>query len=214
LQLIVAHIIEYWIFCVTWDEEVALFKGHATRIAALHEKRRADRPLDGIPDAANSPTNRSTLDDGAAVPAHGCARRRAATPAAHAASNAADKRIINGQTDVSQLVPFKYKWAWEKYLATCANHWMPGSEHDARHRALERPERPDRRRRRIIKRNLASSYRRCANNIWAPIATSPRPGAVSSCCARPLRSDPHARLPVHRRVARPGRKRDLQRLQR
>jgi ribonucleotide reductase beta subunit family protein with ferritin-like domain len=33
--------------------------------------------------------------------------------------------IINGQTDVNQLVPFKYKWAWEKYLATCANHWMP-----------------------------------------------------------------------------------------
>ena len=47
---------------------------------------------------------------------------------AHAAAerrvNAADKRIINGQTDVNQLVPFKYKWAWEKYLATCANHWM------------------------------------------------------------------------------------------
>jgi ribonucleoside-diphosphate reductase beta chain len=61
--------------------------------------------------------------------------------------NAADKRIINGQTDVNQLVPFKYKWAWEKYLATCANHWMPQEgEHVARHRDLERPERPDRRR--------------------------------------------------------------------
>ena len=52
----------------------------------------------------------------------------AQAPAASAAQrrvNAADKRIINGQTDVNQLVPFKYKWAWEKYLATCANHWMP-----------------------------------------------------------------------------------------
>jgi len=39
--------------------------------------------------------------------------------------NAADKRIINGTTDVNQLVPFKYKWAWEKYLAGCSNHWMP-----------------------------------------------------------------------------------------
>jgi ribonucleoside-diphosphate reductase beta chain len=39
--------------------------------------------------------------------------------------NLVDKRIINGTTDVNQLVPFKYKWAWEKYLATCANHWMP-----------------------------------------------------------------------------------------
>ena len=36
-----------------------------------------------------------------------------------------DKRIINGQADVNQLVPFKYKWAWDKYLAGCANHWMP-----------------------------------------------------------------------------------------
>ena len=35
--------------------------------------------------------------------------------------NIADKRIINGQTDVNQLVPFKYKWAWDKYLAACAN---------------------------------------------------------------------------------------------
>ena len=46
----------------------------------------------------------------------------ASVPAVHKRINAADKRIINGQTDVNQLVPFKYKWAWEKYLATCANH--------------------------------------------------------------------------------------------
>ncbi len=39
--------------------------------------------------------------------------------------NASDKRVINGQTDVNQLVPFKYHWAWDKYLAGCANHWMP-----------------------------------------------------------------------------------------
>ena len=36
-----------------------------------------------------------------------------------------DKRIINSRADVNQLVPFKYKWAWEKYLSACANHWMP-----------------------------------------------------------------------------------------
>lgn len=39
--------------------------------------------------------------------------------------NVVDKRVINGKTDVNQLVPFKHKWAWEKYLAQCANHWMP-----------------------------------------------------------------------------------------
>ena len=36
-----------------------------------------------------------------------------------------DKRVINGSADVNQLVPFKYKWAWDKYLSGCANHWMP-----------------------------------------------------------------------------------------
>ena len=36
-----------------------------------------------------------------------------------------DKRVINGQADVNQLVPFKYRWAWDKYIAACANHWMP-----------------------------------------------------------------------------------------
>ena len=39
--------------------------------------------------------------------------------------NADDKRIINAKTDVDQLVPFKFKWAWDKYLSGCANHWMP-----------------------------------------------------------------------------------------
>src|SRR3990167_11498136 len=36
-----------------------------------------------------------------------------------------DKRIINCRADLNQLVPFKYQWAWDKYLASCANHWMP-----------------------------------------------------------------------------------------
>ena len=48
----------------------------------------------------------------------------AAAPAAGRV-NASDKRAINGKTDVNQLVPFKYHWAWDKYLAGCANHWMP-----------------------------------------------------------------------------------------
>lgn len=36
------------------------------------------------------------------------------------------KRLINCTTvDVNQLMPLKYKWAWEHYLNGCANHWMP-----------------------------------------------------------------------------------------
>jgi ribonucleoside-diphosphate reductase beta chain len=36
-----------------------------------------------------------------------------------------DKRMINCRADLNQLVPFKYEWAWQKYLDGCANHWMP-----------------------------------------------------------------------------------------
>ena len=36
-----------------------------------------------------------------------------------------DKKIINCRADLNQLVPFKYEWAWKKYLDACNNHWMP-----------------------------------------------------------------------------------------
>jgi ribonucleoside-diphosphate reductase beta chain len=40
--------------------------------------------------------------------------------------NADLKRLINcNQVDVNQLMPLKYKWAWEHYLNGCANAWMP-----------------------------------------------------------------------------------------
>ncbi|KRP15155.1 MAG: ribonucleotide-diphosphate reductase subunit beta, partial [SAR86 cluster bacterium BACL1 MAG-121001-bin56] len=36
-----------------------------------------------------------------------------------------DKAMINCKADLNQLVPFKYDWAWQKYLDGSANHWMP-----------------------------------------------------------------------------------------
>ncbi len=40
--------------------------------------------------------------------------------------DAKEKRLINcHQVDVNQLMPLKYKWAWEHYVNGCANHWMP-----------------------------------------------------------------------------------------
>ncbi len=36
------------------------------------------------------------------------------------------KRLINcNAVDVNQLMPLKYKWAWEHYLNGCANNWLP-----------------------------------------------------------------------------------------
>jgi ribonucleoside-diphosphate reductase beta chain len=36
-----------------------------------------------------------------------------------------DKAMINCRADVNQLLPLKYRWAWQKYLLGCNNHWMP-----------------------------------------------------------------------------------------
>jgi ribonucleoside-diphosphate reductase beta chain len=80
-----------------------------------------------------------------------------------------DKRIINGRTDVNQLVPFKYKWAWDKYLAACANHWMPQEVNMSRDIALWKdPNGLTEDERRIVKRNLGffvTADSLAANNI-------------------------------------------------
>ena len=39
--------------------------------------------------------------------------------------NPEDKRVINGQTDINQLAPFKYPWAWNFFLNANKNHWTP-----------------------------------------------------------------------------------------
>jgi ribonucleoside-diphosphate reductase beta chain len=80
-----------------------------------------------------------------------------------------DKKIINCKSDVNQLVPFKYKWAWEKYLAACANHWMPQEVNMSRDIALWKdPNGLTEDERRLVKRNLGffvTADSLAANNI-------------------------------------------------
>ena len=80
-----------------------------------------------------------------------------------------DKKIINCQSDVNQLVPFKYKWAWEKYLAACANHWMPQEVNMSRDISLWKdPNGLTEDERRLVKRNLGffvTADSLAANNI-------------------------------------------------
>ena len=80
-----------------------------------------------------------------------------------------DKRIINSRADVNQLVPFKYKWAWEKYISACANHWMPQEINMSRDIALWKdPDGLTEDERRIVRRNLGffvTADSLAANNI-------------------------------------------------
>lgn len=104
-----------------------------------------------------------------ALPTPGLTQQPTTDDASQQRVNVADKRIINAKTDVNQLVPFKYKWAWEKYLATCANHWMPQEINMARDIALwKNPNGLTEDERRIVKRNLGffvTADSLAANNI-------------------------------------------------
>lgn len=57
--------------------------------------------------------------------------------------NASDKRIVNAKTDINQLAPFKYPWAWEFFLNANRNHWTPleismaQDVHDYKHKLTE-----------------------------------------------------------------------------
>jgi len=80
-----------------------------------------------------------------------------------------DKAMINCRADVNQLLPLKYRWAWEKYLSGCNNHWMPTEISMQTDIALWKSPNgltPDERR--AVKRNLgffAASESLVANNI-------------------------------------------------
>ena len=145
---------------LTWEEE-------AQPLAAAALNSNIAMPFPAA--STFSPATR-VLDDGAVVAAFPAASPSAsAAPTAGRRVNAADKRIINGQTDVNQLVPFKYKWAWEKYLATCANHWMPQEVNMTRDIALWKdPNGLTEDERLIVKRNLGffvTADSLAANNI-------------------------------------------------
>ena len=80
-----------------------------------------------------------------------------------------DKAMINARADVNQLLPLKYKWAWEKYLSGCANHWMPTEISMQADIALWKSrDGLTEKERRMLKRNLgffAASESLVANNI-------------------------------------------------
>jgi ribonucleoside-diphosphate reductase beta chain len=89
-------------------------------------------PQTGTPEEAAAPTSQPFVNAVASSPApsidpglhHGATGLEAIEMGAKRIQ-VDDKKIINCRADLNQLVPFKYRWAWQKYLDACANHWMP-----------------------------------------------------------------------------------------
>lgn len=153
---------------LSWDDEPAR---QAARTPAIQPGEMPALPVQrpgpslAVEPAAGAWSERRGAEERAAVPAPA----RTAEADAERRVNAADKRIINGTTDVNQLVPFKYKWAWEKYLAGCANHWMPQEINMSRDISTwKNPNGLTEDERRVVKRNLGffvTADSLAANNI-------------------------------------------------
>jgi len=120
---------------LSWDEFDQPEEGAAAKPVAAAQPQAAAMSLerlDSVGDAAAHDARAVTADDSDAV-----ARAKAALneldiregledlEGAAARVRVDEKRMINCRADLNQLVPFKYDWAWQKYLDGCANHWMP-----------------------------------------------------------------------------------------
>jgi ribonucleoside-diphosphate reductase beta chain len=119
---------------LSWDEfdkedgaDAAVASNTTAQVADMNIDK-----LDQVGGAAAVEARAIAADDSAAV-----ARAKAALDQLDIAEGLAElegasarvavdeKRMINCRADLNQLVPFKYDWAWQKYLDGCANHWMP-----------------------------------------------------------------------------------------
>tara|TARA_R100000005_G_scaffold86601_1_gene55533 strand:+ start:436 stop:1671 length:1236 start_codon:yes stop_codon:yes gene_type:complete len=105
------------------------------------ETQTATAPAKAPPPPALDVTPAAAVEDAAPVAAPSAAANVAAAARAVEALDVApgleelemgaarvsvdEKAMINCRADLNQLVPFKYDWAWQKYIDGCANHWMP-----------------------------------------------------------------------------------------
>jgi ribonucleoside-diphosphate reductase beta chain len=152
---------------LSWDEPQSRVMGNAGQLGqvpASSDSTKFDKP-NVAAQAAAAPATVSAAKAGT----------KGATPSVGLAGDrfdrvrVEDKRMINGSADVNQLVPFKYSWAWDKYLASCANHWMPQEINMSRDIALWKdPNGLTDDERRLVKRNLGffvTADSLAANNI-------------------------------------------------
>ena len=131
-----------------------------------------------------------------------------------------DKRVINGQADVNQLVPVQVQVGVGQVPRGLREPLDAArDQHAARHRAVEEPGRTHRRRaadrqaqpRLLRHRGQPRRQQHRARHLPA----HHRAGVPPVPAAAGVRGgDPHPRLPVHRREPGAGRGRDLQRLPR
>jgi ribonucleoside-diphosphate reductase beta chain len=93
---------------LNWEDPIASFKNSHVTTAVIQQE------LNNIAHHNNDPTEDNDKKD-----------QQIEQPASLEPIRADDKRVVNGLTDINQLAPFKYPWAWEFFLNANRNHWTP-----------------------------------------------------------------------------------------
>ncbi len=104
---------------LNWDEPLTPISPRAPE-PVLDQAPPAVEPMPQTADAAvaEAPVSKPRIEQ----PASSLPEQ---PPLAAKPINPEDKRVINGLTDINQLAPFKYPWAWEYFLNANRNHWTP-----------------------------------------------------------------------------------------
>ncbi|MDJ0779658.1 MAG: ribonucleotide reductase, partial [Gammaproteobacteria bacterium] len=104
---------------LNWDEPLTPISPRAPE-PVLDQAPPAVEPMPQTADAAlaEAPVSKPRIEE----PASSLPEQ---PPLAAKPINPEDKRVINGLTDINQLAPFKYPWAWEYFLNANRNHWTP-----------------------------------------------------------------------------------------
>lgn len=111
---------------LNWDDPFS------APIAGTAEAKKEDAPVEAAEPAAPAANDLTEAPASAEVKAMPLSNAKPV--------NVDDKRVINGDTDINQLAPFKYPWAWNYFLNANKNHWTPldinmaQDVHDYRHK--------------------------------------------------------------------------------
>lgn len=112
-------------------EETAAIQGSVQSAVEIAAPQYTAAPVVQEPAPALAAESAPVQPAVAAAPVAQASAAIAEAPVAEVAAESSErvtvdqKAMINCRADLNQLVPFKYEWAWQKYLDGCANHWMP-----------------------------------------------------------------------------------------
>ncbi len=105
---------------LNWDDPIAAFSNKSAPIPQAATQREAVTNIPPIGAEIDAEIKADYIEEDTQKIIHKQDNTASLKPI-----NPEDKRVITGETDVNQLAPFKYPWAWDYFLNANKNHWTP-----------------------------------------------------------------------------------------